>query len=367
VSQTAANNLEPALDQAAAWNAILTKDRNKDGHLFYAVVTTGVYCRPSCAARTPRRENVRFFQTAADAEAAGFRPCLRCHPSWKNAGPNADRIRRLCDYIRRHSANGEPLTLAHLSQQTGLSPFHLQRTFKSIVGITPKQYVERCRIDALKTQLRESDSVTAAVYEAGFASSSRVYERSDAHLGMTPRQYRAGGRGVQISHIAIDTPLGHMMLGATDRGLCFLQFGDSPRTLLETLRAEFPAATLEPAALPHSPQFQLWIDSLLQYLTGRAASLDLPLDLRATSFQMKVWTYLQSIPAGTTESYSHIAAATGNPRATRAVARACASNPVALVIPCHRVIRGDGDLGGYRWGLERKRALLEAENRSAAR
>jgi AraC family transcriptional regulator of adaptative response/methylated-DNA-[protein]-cysteine methyltransferase len=361
VTQTATQ----ILDQEAAWNAVRTKNRAQDGQLFFGVLTTGVYCRPSCPARTPRRENVRFYRTPAEAEADGLRPCLRCRPSSSTASPTAERLRQLCDYIRRNCATGQPLTLTHLSRQAGLSPFHLQRTFKSVLGVTPKQYVERCRIEALKTQLRESDSVTAAVYEAGFGSSSRVYERADSHLGMTPREYRTGGQGVRISYVAVETPLGHMMLGATDRGLCFLQFGDSPDQLFQSLRAEFRAATLEPVETPYSPQLQLWVDTLSSYLRGDSTSLDLPLDLRATSFQMKVWSYLQSIPPGDTQSYSQVAVATGNPHATRAVARACAANPVALVIPCHRVIRGDGGLGGYRWGLERKRALLGNERRPA--
>lgn len=281
-----------------------------------------------------------------------------------DANPATARIVDLCDYIRRNSASGQPLTLEHLSRRAGLSPFHLQRSFKSVVGVTPRQFLERSRIEALKTQLRESESVTAAVYEAGFSSSSRVYERSDSHLGMTPREYRAGGKGVTISYACAETPLGLMLLAATDRGLCALHFADSQEELVRTLRAEYPAASLQPMPTPHPRQFELWMDSLSRYLRGEQSRLDLPLDIQATAFQMKIWNYLRSIPSGETESYSQIAAATGNPRATRAVARACASNRVAIVIPCHRVIRGDGSLGGYRWGLDRKRALLEREKAS---
>lgn len=349
------------LDQEACWNAVLAKNRAEDGRFFFGVVTTGVYCRPGCPARTPRRENVRFYRTPTEAEADGLRPCLRCRPASHDADPNTVRIRQLCEYIRANAGNGDALTLDHLSQRVGISPFHLQRAFKAAVGVTPKQFVERCRIETLKTKLRESDSVTAAVYDAGFGSSSRVYERSDSHLGMTPRAYRAGAKGVSISYASIETPLGLLMLGATDRGLCFLQFGDSLRRLLRMLRAEYPAAVAEPMPTPYSPQFQLWVESLSRYLQGERVSLDLPLDIRATAFQTKIWAYLQSIPRGATESYSHIANATGNSKAARAVARACAMNPVAIVIPCHRVIRGDGELGGYRWGLDRKRALLDSE------
>jgi AraC family transcriptional regulator, regulatory protein of adaptative response / methylated-DNA-[protein]-cysteine methyltransferase len=282
-----------------------------------------------------------------------------------DANPATARILALCDYIRRNSASGQPLTLEHLSRRAGLSPFHLQRSFKSVVGVTPRQFLERSRIEALKTQLRESASVTDAVYEAGFSSSSRVYERSDSHLGMTPREYRAGGQGVTISYASTETPLGPILLAATDRGLCFLQFGDSPDQLLRMLRAEYPAADLQAMPTPPPPQFGVWMQSLSRYLRGEQGRLDLPLDIQATAFQTKIWTYLQSIPCGRTESYSHIAAAIGNPSATRAVARACATNPVALVIPCHRVIRGDGSLGGYRGGLDRKRALLEREKAGA--
>ena len=351
------------LNEETCWNAVLTKNRGHDGRFFFGVMTTGVYCRPGCSARTPRRENVRFYRSPAEAEADGLRPCLRCRPSAHDVDPNAGRIRQVCEYIRANSENGEALTLEHLSRQAGISPFHLQRTFKAEVGITPKQFVERCRIEALKTKLRESDSVTAAVYDAGFGSSSRVYERSDAHLGMTPRAYRTGARSVAISYVSIETRLGHLMLGATDRGLCFLQFGDSAGQLLGALRAEYPAATLEQMATPYSQQFELWMESLSRYLRGEHVRFDLPLDVRATAFQMKIWKYLQSIPSGATESYAQIAEATGNPKAARAVARACASNPVAIVIPCHRVIRGNGHLGGYRWGLDRKRALVDNERR----
>lgn len=352
-------NASPSLDPEACWNAVLKKDHSQAGRFFYGVSTTGVYCRPGCPARAPQRENVRFYLSIAEAEADGLRPCLRCRPESNDLDPNTQRIRQLCDHIRAHCATGESLTLEDLSREAGISPFHLQRTFKAAVGITPKQFIEQCRVESLKAKLRESDSVTAALYDAGFGSASRVYERSDSRLGMTPRTYRNGAKGVTISYATVETRLGLLMLGATTRGLCFLQFGESVDQLLEMLHAEYPAALIEPTL--DSQQLKLWMESLSRYLHGEHVQFDLPLDIQATAFQMKVWVYLQSIPHGTTQSYSEVAAAIGDPNATRAVARACASNPVAIAIPCHRVIRGDGDLGGYRWGLERKRSLVQNE------
>jgi AraC family transcriptional regulator of adaptative response/methylated-DNA-[protein]-cysteine methyltransferase len=270
------------------------------------------------------------------------------------------RIQTVCDYIRSHAQ--EPLRLKQLAESAGLSPFHFQRSFKAMVGVTPKQFADGCRVDQLKGQLRTQPSVTDAIYEAGFGSGSRVYERVDKSLGMTPGQYRAGGSETAISYVAVKSPLGRMMIGATDRGLCFVQFGDRDDTLLEKLRAEYPKARIEPMRKPWPAQFRLWIESLEQHLKGERVSLDLPLDLQATAFQMNVWRYLQTIPAGSTQSYQEVAAGIGQPSAVRAVARACATNRVGIVIPCHRVIRSGGDMGGYRWGLERKRKLLERES-----
>lgn len=276
----------------------------------------------------------------------------------------AERIREACDFIRRNAT--EALSLKQLAERAGLSPFHFQRRFKALVGVTPKQFLNARRMEALKSNLRSQPSVTHAIYETGFGSSSRVYERVDTALGMTPAAYRQGGAGVTISYVAVDSPLGRMMLGATDRGLCFLQFAGAGDTLLEMLKKEYPKATLVPMPQPWSEPFVAWIDALNRHLRGTEPQLDLPLDLRATAFQLRVWTYLQSIPYGSVQSYGEVAAAIGRPSAARAVARACASNRVAVVIPCHRVIRGTGDLGGYRWGLERKRALLDQERLAAS-
>ncbi|HEY3937671.1 MAG TPA: bifunctional DNA-binding transcriptional regulator/O6-methylguanine-DNA methyltransferase Ada [Bryobacteraceae bacterium] len=350
------------LDKEKCWNAVLNRNAAEDGRFFFGVLTTGVYCRPSCHARKPLRKNVRFYETPAEAERDGLRPCLRCRPLAERADePTLQKIRQVCDYLRRNCESGEELTLAKLGELVGLSLFHLQRTFKAVLGVTPKQYLEACRIAVLKTQLRKSESVTNAVYEAGFGSSSRVYERVDSRLGMTPSEYRAGGKGAAISYAFAETQLGRVLLGATDRGLCFLQFGESRDELLASLKREYPQASLEEMKEPKSPQFELWTESLARYLRGDRTSLDLPVSVRATAFQAKVWRYLQSIPAGEVRSYSEVAAAIGEPRAMRAVGRACASNRVAIVIPCHRVIRGDLGLGGYRWGVDRKRRLLDQE------
>jgi AraC family transcriptional regulator of adaptative response/methylated-DNA-[protein]-cysteine methyltransferase len=348
------------LDQEKCWRAVQQRDETKDGTFFFGVMTTGVYCRPSCAARKPLRKNVRFYQNASEAEQDGLRPCLRCRPlAAIGADPNAERIQAICRYIESHS--DDPLKLDELAQRSNLSPFHFQRSFKAIVGVTPKQFVEAARVKKLKGSLRSSKNVTDAVYEAGFGSSSRVYERADTRLGMTPNQYRKGGEGVDITHVAIDSPVGQMMIGATDRGLCFVQFGETADELLEALRREYPAAKLEPMVEPYSAEFQSWVDAIRKHVSGGHNHLELPLDIRATAFQMRVWRYLQSIPYGEVQSYSEVAAGLGQPTAARAVASACAKNVLALVIPCHRVIRGSGELGGYKWGLERKRALLDRE------
>jgi len=278
--------------------------------------------------------------------------------------PKTDRIRKACDYIRSHPH--ERLPLARLAASAGLSQFHFQRSFKSVVGLTPGQFAEACRLKEFKGTLRRQPSVTEAIYEAGFGSGSRVYERVNNRLGMTPVEYRSGGNGVTISYVSVASPLGRMMIGATDRGLCFVQFADSDADLFEMLRAEYPAATLQPMRRPYPTEFESWMTALENHLEGKEPRLDLPLDLRATAFQMKVWRYLQTIPPGSVQSYSEVAAAIGKPTAVRAVARACATNRVAVVIPCHRVIRRSGDPGGYRWGIERKRKLLEQE-RAAAR
>jgi len=309
------------------------------------------------------RKNVRFFANAVEAKSAGLRACLKCRPAvGASVDPMTERISRLCDYIREH--HDEPLTLRDLAGESGLSQWHLQRSFKAVTGISPREYIESCRMGTLKQNLREQKPVTESIYAAGFGSGSRVYERADTRLGMTPAEYRSGGKGIEISFVSVDGPLGRMMIGATDRGLCFLQFADSDAELEEMLRREYPEAELERMTDPWSDEFKGWIGALNEYLAGVEPRLDLPLDLRATAFQMTVWRYLQNIPYGSVESYAEVAAGIGRPTAARAVARACATNRVALVIPCHRVIRGSGELGGYKWGLERKRTLIDRERGS---
>ena len=354
------------LNSDRCWDAVQKRDASQDGHFYFGVLTTGVYCRPSCPSRAPLRKNVRFYRSPADAERDGLRPCLRCRPlAALHADPHAERIREVCRYIQAHS--DAPLTSSELAEKAGLSLFHFQRSFKAIAGLTPRQYLEAARLKKLKSSLRSSRGVTEAVYEAGYGSSSRVYERAGTRLGMTPNQYRQGGRNIAITYVVVESPLGPMMVGATDRGICFLQFGDNPDDLLSALRKEYPAAQLEAMKKPYPPEFQRWMEALRKHLEGVEPHLDLPVDIRATAFQMQVWNYLQSIPYGEVQSYSEVASGIGRPAAARAVARACASNTVAIVIPCHRVIRGTGELGGYRWGLARKRALIDRERAKAAR
>lgn len=343
------------------WEAVLAKDARFDGMFFYAVRSTGVYCRPSCPARRPRRQQVLFFFLPEVAEEAGFRPCQRCSP--RNAttlNPQAELVQQVCQYIESNLES--PLTLATLGEAVSLSPHHLQRTFKRIMGITPRQYTEARRLSCLKAQLKEGQAVTAALYEAGYSSSSRLYERASAQLGMTPATYRRGGKGMHISYTLVDCPLGRLLIAIAQRGMCALYLGNSDAELIAALWREYSAAEF----YRDDVDLSVWASSLLNHLKGEQIHLDLPWDFQATAFQWRVWEELRAIPYGSTRSYSEIARAIGHPKAVRAVARACATNPVSLVIPCHRVIREDGSLGGYRWGLERKQALLTREKQMAA-
>jgi AraC family transcriptional regulator, regulatory protein of adaptative response / methylated-DNA-[protein]-cysteine methyltransferase len=270
-----------------------------------------------------------------------------------------ERMRAICRYIEGHS--DEPLTLEELAAEAAMSRFHFARSFKAVVGVTAKQYLGEVRMRRFKGALRRATPIGAALYDAGYGSASRVYEQAATRLGMTPAQYRRAGAGVAISYAMVDTPVGLMTIGATDRGLCFLQFGESADELLAALRAEYRNAEIEPMREPYAPAFTRWVEAIAGYLDGQRPNLDLPLDIRATAFQMRVWSYLQTVPYGAVTSYGEVAAAIGRPTAARAVANACANNVVALVIPCHRAIRSSGELGGYRWGLARKRVLIDRE------
>ncbi len=346
------------IDPEVAWKAVASRDA--EARFFYGVMTTGVYCRPSCSSRRPLRKNVRFYATPDEAERDGLRACLRCDPkAERRADPAAAEIQDAVRFLEEHS--GEAPSLGELARRSGLSAAYFQKTFRRLVGLSPKQYLDSVRMRKLKAGLAAGKDVTETIYASGYGSASRVYERAGSELGMTPAQYRAGGRGVSITYAEVASPLGRMMLGATSRGLCFLQFGESDADLLSKLRKEYPLAGLEPMAEPRHPDFDGWIEALNGYLAGIRTSLDLPLDVRGTAFQMRVWKYLQSIPYGEARSYSEVAAGIGEPKAVRAVATACARNTVGVLIPCHRVIRSNGELGGYRWGLERKRVLIDTE------
>jgi AraC family transcriptional regulator of adaptative response/methylated-DNA-[protein]-cysteine methyltransferase len=352
-NSTKPSDARPGDDQR--WNAVLARDSGRDGEFVFAVATTGVYCRPSCPARRPRRENVTFFLRPEQAEKAGFRACLRCRPRSIGGNPQSDSAKAICRYIEQHL--DEPITLERLGKAFRQSPFHLQRHFKAALGITPREYADSCRLRLLKRNLQAGDNVTRAMYDAGYGSSSRLYEKTASQLGMTPDKYRRGAIAATVRYACADSPLGRMLIAATDRGVCAIQFARSDGELIEGLKREFPFAVRK----PDEGGLQAWTAALLSKMAGKELNAALPLDIRATAFQRRVWTYLQSIPFGATRSYSQVAQAIGQPSATRAVARACATNPVAVAIPCHRVVREDGNISGYRWGVERKKALLEME------
>ena len=343
------------------WQAVVGRDATQDGKFVFAVSTTGVFCRPSCAARRPRRENVTFYRRPEEAERAGYRACLRCRPKAAGGNTQVQVVKRICRYIEEHL--DEPVTLATLGEIFAQSPFHLQRTFKAVLGISPKAYADACRMKLLKRNLQAGHSVTRAMYDAGYGSSSRLYERTASQLGMTPDKYRRGAIAAPIRYTFAESPLGRMLVAATDKGICAIQFADSEDELEQGLKHEFPFAQRK----RDDEGLRAWKETLLRRLRGQKLNSSLPLDIQATAFQRRVWEYLQSIPYGETRSYSQVANAIGDCNAARAVARACATNPVAVAIPCHRVIREGGDLGGYRWGMERKEVLLKLEREQASR
>lgn len=334
------------------WQKVMSRDARQDGRFVFAVRTTGVYCRPSCPSRRPRRDSVEFFATPQEAERAGYRACLRCKPTQvSEQAQYVLKARQLLD-----NAEGV-LTLSQLSKRIGVSPFHLQRLFKRATGLSPREYQSALRTQQVKQQLRQGSDVTTALYEAGFSSPSRLYESSARQLGMTPGAYRAGGAKTAIAFAIASSPLGHLLVAATPRGVCAIRFGESAQELERELRQEFHAAELS----RNDSGLRGYVDMIVAAIRGDKTSLDLPLEIRATAFQRRVWDVLRQIPRGETRSYADIAREIGAPAAVRAVARACASNPVAVAVPCHRVIRSDGGLAGYRWGMKRKQKLLTSE------
>jgi len=340
---------------ARRWQAVTDRDSALDGAFVFAVSSTGIFCRPSCPSKRPRRENVRFFDRAREAEQAGYRACLRCRPKAVDGNPRAALVRSVCRYIEQNIE--DRLTLGRLASEFRRSPFHLQRTFKSVLGISPKAYMDAIRLRQVKHNLQSGHSVTTSLYAAGYGSSSRLYERTAGQLGMTPEKYRRGAVAAVVRYTIADSPLGRMLIAATDKGICAIQFADSDQELMQGLMREFPFATRR----RDDEAMADWHEKLERLIGGEETNPSLPLDIRATAFQRRVWEALQRIPRGETRSYSAVAKKIGMPKATRAVARACATNPVAVAIPCHRVVREDGELGGYRWGIERKEQLLAME------
>jgi AraC family transcriptional regulator of adaptative response/methylated-DNA-[protein]-cysteine methyltransferase len=337
------------------WTAIVTRDPQADGKFFYSVRTTGVYCRPSCGARSARPENIEFHATAADAERAGFRPCKRCKPNQLPlAEQHAETIAELCRLIE--NAEHAP-TLEQLANHAELSAFHLHRVFKAITGVTPKQYASAHRAKRVKSELDRSNTVTDAIYSAGYNSNGRFYEQSNDVLGMTPTSYRAGGANTEIRFAIGECSLGSILVAASERGVCSILIGDDPDALARDLQDRFPRAHL----IGGDTEFEHMVAKVVGFVEAPALGLDLPLDVRGTAFQQRVWQALREIPAGRTVSYSQVANRIGAPKAVRAVGAAIGANPLAVAIPCHRVIRNDGSLCGYRWGVERKRALIERE------
>jgi AraC family transcriptional regulator of adaptative response/methylated-DNA-[protein]-cysteine methyltransferase len=338
------------------WEATVARDRRADGTFVLAVRSTRIYCRPSCPARRPLRQNVVFYKTQQEAETNGFRACLRCRPNELAAA-----VKMVQRAAKLMSAPGvEEVRLSAVAKTLETSPGTLRRAFAQVTGLKPREVAEALRLARFKELLRAGRSITDALYETGYGSSSRVYERSNAQLGMTPATYRKGGLGMKISYSIAESPLGKVLVGATERGVSAVYLGDSEKSLLGELRAEYPKAEIAPAEQAYTK----WVAEIVGRVEGRPAQFEVPLDLQATAFQRRVWQELQRIPRGFTRTYTQVARAMGKPRAARAVARACAMNPVSIVVPCHRVIRGDGKLAGYRWGLERKQGLLEQERKA---
>ena len=349
------------LDEEARWRAVLRKDRRADGKFFFAVKTTGVFCRPSCSARRARRENVTFYESAVDAEQAGFRPCMRCHPKGPTLDErNAAAVIAACRAIE--TAEESP-SLSELARTAGMSRYHFHRIFKTATGLSPKGYATANRSERMRDQLPRRKTVTEAIYQAGFNSNGRFYADSSGMLGMKPKDYRRGGKGETIRFAVGECWLGSILVAASKKGVCAISLGDDPDALTKALQDRFPRAII----IGGDKGFEKLVAKVIGFIEAPKASLDLPLDVRGTAFQQRVWKALREIPPGTTSTYSEIAERIGATKAVRAVARACASNGLAVAIPCHRVVRLNGHISGYRWGVERKLALLEKEKIAAAR
>lgn len=360
---------EPSrLDPQQLWAAVLSRDSSFDGRFVYAVRSTGVYCRPTCPSRRPRQSQAVFFTVPEDASRAGYRPCRRCRPDMPDG--DAELVRRACEYIDEciGDRNSVP-SLTELTDAVGVGASRLLRVFKRETGLSPAQYARGKRLGRFKAEVRAGSSVSNAMYDAGYGSSSRLYENAAEQLGMTPASYRKGGAGAVIRYIVTESELGGLLVAGTSTGVCAVKLGDDHDVLIAELAEEFPAAEISRVEFTgHEPEpggLRSWTGAILEYLEGRRLDIELPLDVLATAFQWRVWRRLQAIPAGETRTYHQLAEELEKPTASRAVGRACATNPVAPIVPCHRAIRKDGGLAGYRWGLHRKEALLEMERRQA--
>lgn len=346
---------DPVQSDTDRWNAVQSRDRNGEESFYYGVLTTGVYCRPGCSSRLPRRENVVFFDSTSEAEQAGYRPCKKCHAN--TISPTELLRLNMVQACRRLEQSGQPVLLKDLAEKAGMSPCHFQRRFRQIVGVTPKQYEMRVRAGRFQDSLKEKRSVTEALYSAGYGSGSTVYDKNRDYLAMQPKVYRNGARGEQITFATVTCFLGWMLVAATERGICAIEFGDEAEMLIDQLKQRFPQAVL----IHGEKNFQGVVHEVINHVENPDQQFSMPLDIRGTAFQQKVWRLLRRIKPGETRSYSDIAEQIGTPGAVRAVARACGSNRLAVVIPCHRVVRKDGTISGYRWGVERKNVLLEKE------
>jgi AraC family transcriptional regulator of adaptative response/methylated-DNA-[protein]-cysteine methyltransferase len=351
--------LATATESDPRWASVLARDPQADGKFYYTVKTTGVYCRPSCASRRARPEHVRFHASCEEAEQQGFRPCKRCKPDQAAAvESHAAKIAEVCRFIEESE---EPPRLAQLATRAGLSSYYFHRVFKALTGLTPKEYSAAHRAKRVRSKLDDSDTVTAAIYDAGYNSNGRFYETSNEVLGMTPSNYRAGGASTEIRFAVGECSLGSILVAMSERGVCAILLGDDAGELTRDLQNRFPRANL----MGGDEEFERLVSQVVGFVEAPAVGLDLPLDVRGTAFQQRVWQALRKIPIGSTASYADIARSIGAPKSVRAVAQACGANALAVAIPCHRVVRHDGALSGYRWGVERKRVLLKREDASA--